>query len=539
VTSLPGIEGPSGGASVPAGDDRLQRRAAVLIMVVTLTGAVFAFLQTVASNRESGAARLSDASGVEAMAQLARGGSQVYLESQIWSSANVQGGLGTSLAASAGGQDRAFIEGLAAAFAASREAIVPFTDLADPAFQNPDGTVAWQKLVDQTLRPAYRAAEFQKAYAAERDSWSAKSSSYVAVLTVVAVSLFLIGLSLTVVPGTRRPLVRSGATLAVVAAFWGLTVVLRPVPQPSEVAIDALLEGQVLLNSASNDLQFGQAEEQFTLAIQARPDYREAYLGRGSARFRRDLARPDGPIGTEGGRDDFAAATRLEPLDPLAWGDLGAAEFWLGDMADASAFTRRALELDPGDLTFSLNLGLALSLTEGRPGFEAQLGRIEGILAAAPSWLRDSTITRFVGVLDLVQRFRPDTAGAVAEYEESLVRISHQVAVSRRYFGGAVPSPVAATLSVPSFVLSKDRTRLEVAFDATGVEPGQRWLYRTYLDGVESTALSIDPQAWPFGVPAAQVTVPLAFPDGLPSGVVVRVEFFIEGNLLAAGEYTG
>jgi tetratricopeptide (TPR) repeat protein len=538
VTPRSGITEPPGDVSIPAVEDRLQRRAAVLIMVVTLAGAVFAFLQTVASNRESDAARLSDAAGVEAMAQLARGGSRVYLDNQIWASANIQGGLGASLLAS-GGADRVFLEGLAGAFAASREAIISFTDLGSSDFQNPDGTVAWQKFVDQTLRPAYRAAEFQKAYAAERDSWSAKSSNYVAVLTVAAVSLFLIGLSLTVVPGTRRPLVRSGAILALVASFWGLTVAMRPVPHPSEVAIDALLEGQILLNSASEDLQLGQAEEQFTLAIQARPDYREAYLGRGSARFRRDLLRPDGPAGTEGGRDDFAAATRLDPLDPLAWGDLGAAEFWLGDMADASSFTRRALELDPGDLTFSLNLGLALALSEGKPGYEAQLGRVEGILAAAPSWLRDSTVTRFVGVLDLAERFRPATASAVSEYRESLVRISHQVAVSRRYFGGAVPRPVAASMSAPVFSLSEDRMRLEVSSNATGVESGQRWLYRTYLDGVEVAALSTEPEVWSFEVPAAQVTVPLTRSEGFPSGTRVRVEFFIEGNLLAAGEFSG
>jgi tetratricopeptide (TPR) repeat protein len=539
VTSRAGIEEPSAKTSLPIGDDRLQRRAAVLIMVVTLAGALFAFMQTVASNRESGAARLSDAAGVEAMAQLASGGSQVYLENQIWSSANVQGGLGASLAASGSGKDRVFIEGLAGAFAASAEAIIPFTDLADPAFQNPDGTIAWQRFVDQTLRPAYRAAEFQKAYAAERDSWSAKSSSYVAVLTVVAVSLFLIGLSLTVIPGTRRPLVRSGATLAVVATLWGLTVVMRPVIAPSEAAIDALVEGQALLNSASDDLQLRQAEDQFTLAIEARPDYRDAYLGRGAARFRQDLLRLDGPAGTEGGRDDFAVATRLDPLDPLAWGDLGAAEFWLGDMADASSFTRRALELDPGDFTFSLNLGLALVLTEGRPGYEAQLGRIEGIIAAAPSWLRDLTVARFVDVLDLAQRFRPATANAVAEYRESLLRISHQVGVSRRYFGGAVPRPVAATVSAPSFSLSADRVLLEVVFDATGVESGQRWLYRTYLDGVETAVLSIDPEAWPFAVPTAQVTVPLTLAGGFPSGAVIRVEVFIEGNLLGVGEFAG
>ena len=41
----------------------------------------------------------------------------------------------------------------------------------------------------------------------------------------------------------------------------------------------------------------------------------------------------------------------------MAWGDLGAARFWLGDLEGAGEATRRALELDPDDLIFNLNLG--------------------------------------------------------------------------------------------------------------------------------------------------------------------------------------
>jgi hypothetical protein len=67
---------------------------------------------------------------------------------------------------------------------------------------------------------------------------------------------------------------------------------------------------------------------------------------------------------------------------------------------------------------------------------------------------------------------------------------------------------------------------------------GQRWLWRAYRDGLDDAVLSSEPEVWPFAVPDDQVTIILTLPEGFPAGVPVRVEVFLEGDLLQAGEYT-
>lgn len=64
------------------GDD-LSRRVAVLMMVVTLLGSVFAFLQTSAANRAALAVRRSETAAVESMGELSRARSHIATEQLI------------------------------------------------------------------------------------------------------------------------------------------------------------------------------------------------------------------------------------------------------------------------------------------------------------------------------------------------------------------------------------------------------------------------------------------------------------------------
>ena len=541
--TAPRLEAPSD-EPPPAPGERLQRRVAVLIMVVTLVGAFFAFLQTSASNRAARATRLADTAAVAAMARLATGGSRVSAESRIWSLAYEDGVAARSLAG-AGGDEAASV---GRAYLASREALLAYTDLARPQYQRPDGSVDWSQFVEEALAPSYSAAEYQKAHAAERDGWGAKGGSFVAVITVLAVALFLIGLSRTpVAAGSGGLLVGAGAALASVAALWGLVVLARPVAPPSPEAVEAYVEARVAFNSVVWESDPGRVEEALTLAetafgraLEARPDYFDAYLGRGTARFRLDLLRTGGPAGSEGARDDFARAVALNPLDAVAWGDLGAARFWLGDLEGAGGATRRALELDPDDLIFNLNLGLFLTLEGDAAAFEEQWARCAALAAEddLPTWLRTYTLTRFAEVLSLAAGRGADYAAAVP-YRERLVRLDHQVGVAKHFFGTATPPPVTVVVSPPSFTLSADGTRLVAIFAVTGVAEGQPWLWRTYRGGVEDATLSAEPQPWAFGAPdEPELNITLDLPGGFAAGVPVRVEVFFEGNLVQVGEFT-
>ncbi|MFH1329491.1 MAG: tetratricopeptide repeat protein [Actinomycetota bacterium] len=528
----------------PAPGERLQKRVAVLIMVVTLVGAVFAFLQTAASNRAARATRLSDTAAVEAMARLAVAGNRIAAENRIWSLAYEDGVAAVSLAGA--GTDEAIAVGRA--HLASRDALLAYTDLARSEYQKPDGSVDWSRFVEEALAPSYRAAEYAKAYAAERDGWGAKGGAFVAVITVLAVALFLIGLSRTPVAAASGALLMgAGAALASAAALWGLVVFVRPVTPLSPEAIEAYVEGRVVFNSVVWESDPGRVEEAVILAeaafgraLQTRPGYFDAYLGRGTARFRLDLLRPGGPAGSEGARDDFARAVALNPLDAVAWGNLGAARFWLGDLEGAGVATRRALELDPDDLTFNLNLGLFLTLEGDAAAFAEQWARIAALAAGddLPTWLRTYTFAGFAEVLSLAAGRGAEYAAAVP-YREQLVRLDHQVGVARRFFGTATPAPVAVAMSPPSFRLSAEGTRLVAVFAVTGVSEGQSWLWRTYRGGAEDPTLSAEPQPWTFGVPdEPELNITLDLPGGFAPGVPVRLEVFFEGNLVQAGEFT-
>ena len=103
-----------------------------------------------------------------------------------------------------------------------------------PAYQRRRRGVDRARFVEEALAPSYRAAEYQKAYAAERDGWGAKGGAFVAMVTVLAVALFLLGLSRTSVAAASGGLLAgAGAALAAVAVVWGLVVLARPVPAPS------------------------------------------------------------------------------------------------------------------------------------------------------------------------------------------------------------------------------------------------------------------------------------------------------------------
>ncbi len=537
-------EGPPADPPEPP-DERRPRRVAVLIMVVSLVGGIFAFLQTTSSNQAARATRRADIAAAEAMARLATGAGRISAESRLWSLAYEDAVVALSLTA-AGGDEAAV---LARAHYASREALLAYTDLALPEYAKPDGSVDWAGFVEEVLAPSYRAAEFQKAYAAERDGWAGRGGAFVAMVTVLAVALFLLGLSRTSVAAQSGGLlVGVGAALATIAAIWGLIVLVRPVSSPSEEAIAAYVEGRVAFNSvvAESDsglLQEGltRAEEAFGRAIAARADYFDAYVGRGTARFRLDFQEAEGPEGSEGARDDFARAVALNPQDAVAWGDLGAARFWLGDLEGAGAATRRSLELNPDDLTFNMNLALFLAMTGDTATFEEQWARVAALAAGddLPTWLRTYNFTQLDLVLVLAAERFPEQAATLGPLREQAKRLDHQIGVGKRFYGTATPAPVTVQAAAPGFTLSEGGTRLVATFAVTGAAEGQSWLWRVYRGGVEDATLSSGPQPWSFGVPdEPALTITLDLPGGFTAGVPVRVEVFFEGNLVQAGEFT-
>lgn len=530
----PGGEAPPAAAS-PESPDR-ARWVAVLIMVVTLLGAVFAFLQNGASSRSAAAARRADAAAVEAEGEAVRAAQHLGALWRVWTIAFEEAQIGLAL----GWSGESGAAALGAAYQAAAQASSAFVGFDLLGEFGPE----WQRLFTETWASTLRAGEFQKAHASERSAWGAKGSQYVAVTTVLAVALFLLGLSRTQLGASSgRLLVWSGLAVAGAAVLWGLVVLLRPVAPPSAEAIDAYVDGQVTFGAALSlqDVEgMQQAEEAFTRALAARAGYSDAYFARGLARAQLGLFDAGGPQGSEGAREDFERVVALDPLNQVAWSNLALARLRLGEADGSVAALRRAVEIRPDDPAANLNLGACLLLSGDEAGYRAQLAAIRAIFAggAVSDSLRMYLFDGTWRELELAKQRLPEASAAAGRGQEDLLRLDHQIRVGREYFGTADPAPVGAEVSPLTFALSGDGTRLEVAFDATGVAAGQRWLWRTYRAGVAEESLSSGPEAWPFGVPDGPGSISLTAPEGFAAGVTVRVEVFLEGNLLQAGEYT-
>jgi len=415
---------PPGPPIMPAAPaaDRLQRWVAVFIMVVSLLGAVFAFLQTAASNRAARAARRADTEAVETLARLAEAATRIAAENRIWELAAEDGVVAAALA----GADGEEAPALVSAYYASRDALLAFTDLARPEYQVAGGGIDWPRFVQDSLAPSGLAAEYREAYAAQRDGWAAKGGTLVVVITVLAVALFLIGLSRTPVAlASGVLLVGAGTALAAVAGVWGLVTFARPVAAPSPEAIEAYVEGQVAYFSASgiDDLEI--AEAAFTAAVAARPDYSDAYYWRAGVRLTLDFSRPEGPVGSEGARDDLARVVSLDPLNAVAWNDLAAARFWLGDLEGAVGAIRTSLRLDPGNLLANLNLSAFLLLGGDTAGYESQMAVAADLVAggSVPDRHLQYVAVEAHRVLDVAERYRPEYAALIPRLRADFERV--------------------------------------------------------------------------------------------------------------------
>lgn len=525
-----------------------QRLVAVLIIVITLMGAIVAFLQTQAGNRESTADRNAQAASIATMGALVETTRRDAIEGFSYDVSNDLDWAGFALETveQRGAASAPFAGALGRANRAAARQLAAFrASLFDAEYRLPGNKFDTVSFLEDEWKPFYSASERQKAYGAERDGWSGKSDRYVTVITVFAVALFLLGLSLTVPGGAQKPFLWMGSAVGFAAAVWGVIVFTGSVQKPSTVAIDAYVQAQAKADFADGAgdasavrASFRRVIRDASLAIEAKNDYTEAYILRANAAFTLDFLRPDGPHGSEQARADLDRATSLDSKNYVSWGNLGAAQFWLDDYRAALRSTEHALELQPRDEIFNMNRALMLAILDEDAEYRSQLAILRNVLANQPSWTRDSAVSRYQDVFQLGLKYRPHIAGGIAEFREDLHGIDREIANSLRLIGEPTPRPVAAKLDNFRFELSPDRTVLNVHFSYEGMKADQPWLYDTYVGDERREGFSPPPQQWNFDVPDGGIVLTLTDDGGWKRGAAVRVEIFVEGNLLGTGRYT-
>lgn len=122
------------------------------------------------------------------------------------------------------------------------------------------------------------------AYNDVSDRWSRLVDSYAAILTMIAVTLFLFGSAYVLLGRSRLLFFVVGTLLVVTGAVWGgaLTAAKEP-STPSSAAAQDYAEGVTALDQVGGLGSYQASIDDFTAAINLRPDYALAYSERAAA----------------------------------------------------------------------------------------------------------------------------------------------------------------------------------------------------------------------------------------------------------------
>jgi len=334
-------------------------------LVAVLTGLV-AFLQIRANNRYATSTRQGQTLAMEAMGQDMRSRQRegydfsLYTTWNEWDWRRIRAGRTDDLA----------LEGRASQVV---EMIVPLTPLLDQSkpyyntetdYSDLTAYHADINLFTNTLLLEQRAFVVQAASA-----WNNKADGYVTVLTLLAVSLFLYGLSTTIKENLRYLFALVGAFLVTVALSWTLVLTLSPVPGVPQQAVAEYARGQALAYKGKLE----EARTAFDAALRAYRRYGNAYEARAGVLF--DLGKYAEAV------QDYESAVENGRADASTYWNLGWACYLAGDYPGSLRASRRALRMEPDLLPVAMNIATAL-LAHGQT--DAAMQQYErGLLMAA------------------------------------------------------------------------------------------------------------------------------------------------------------
>ncbi|MDQ3881030.1 MAG: tetratricopeptide repeat protein [Chloroflexota bacterium] len=413
-----------------------SRVVAVLIAFATLAGAVVGYLAASAGRSGAEAESQAQTLGVQAMGSLLSSQASAQVDLETFALATQERTHAANLfQASLRGDDAAdtaveFDRALADELAARTDQLTALTP------EHPDGPendpTFPTRFLERAGRDAVRLAALQDAAIEEAEAWGANAASYAAILAVLAVSVYLLGLSLTVPARVaQRGFAAVGVVLLVAGCVWaGLTAFTTPTRWAPEAA-DAFADAHVTLTTASSREDYRRAEERYGRAIELRPTFARAYLERAEAAFAGGSSQRSGaisissPDALDRATRDLQRARELGLESPLVYWNLGFDNFLYaiqtGDhsrLDESIDLTRKALELTPDEASLHFNLGVAL-LAAGRAD-EARQAYADGI-----GLVTDATAYGISGALtdlEITLAQRPDLAEQIAATKEFLVR---------------------------------------------------------------------------------------------------------------------
>jgi tetratricopeptide (TPR) repeat protein len=546
--------------------DVFKNRVAVIMAILAALVAGIAFLQSDAGARDDRANRDSKRYATEALGRKVSGTARVNFDYnaayQNW----------YELDALANSAEVRQEPAAAKRYRTVRDLMPPLSPLlAAPYFDAATGQVDVAKYEADTYLVEITALT-EKFVAASnvKDAWDAKANTYIMHLTLLAVALFMFGLSITLsTPVTRKVFVGAGTLATLVAVGWAASITLQPVPDRREQgnAIDAYARGCGLAYQSRWD----EAIVAFDEAVQASPDYAAAYAQRAEARSSTgDNVKAAADFERARANGDESTTT----LGNLAW-----TYYLLGRFDDAIKLNRDVLAKSPDELWVRFNLAVTLlaagqidaAQTEYRGGMDQSARQVAQAKAAQEEppyllwWSLDmaaldlddltKTIAQKEGTPPPDKIVGPDQARAAAQ---DFIAQLKSLSVGLEFNGQPPSGPLTATISPFQFgeaVLDSDGNptnevttaeefaygtqEVLVVFDYAGMTDGQETIIKVFIDGEEDPSWRLI-APWELGASGtAQKPLSLSYSDTfvLASGEY-EVDLFVDGQLAQRGKFT-
>lgn len=433
----------------------------------------------------------------------------------------------------------------------------------DPARSLTPNTAAYN--ADTFLVQAVALSERFENQARLKNQWSDRSGAYTVMLTVLAVTLFLLGISGNSPRRMRLLFFGVGVVLALGVLVWMLTVYFQPVSSYPDEAIDAYARG--IGKYTQKDMPAAVAE--LDRAVELEPAYTRAYRDRAVMRY---LA---GDVG--GAAADFEFALTTGDTSSETASGLGFVKYLLGHFDQAKPLHESAVKGNPDEMWMRANAAVNLlasgEIEAARREYEGLLAgtletvnaaRTQGKQAPASLWYDfDASATDLHalaacastqvcdGAPPFVLLKNPaEIARAAGELETRLKEYS----VALEYTGQPPPPTSAAQVEPFLFTreLAADTAPVNGAdtFTATDepvyvfvrfrtLQDGQKIVIKVYLDNVEDDRLRVQDTYSLQEMGGADGDFFLSITTGgIPLSVgKYRVEMFVDSKLMQTGEF--
>jgi tetratricopeptide (TPR) repeat protein len=514
---------------------------AVLIAVVTLITAIVAYVQSDAGGRDDQANRDGMRYMLEAFGSQVSGDARVNFDYNVPYQAYYEYNL---LASSASNRGDDLASENYAQLAAEMLQLSPMlnTPYYDEAVDDGPNVALYE--ADVYLVKITTLLEKFTAASAVKDAWDFKANTYIVHLTLLAVSLFLFGLSTAIANDKTRWIFAGGGVLiTLVAVIWAIAVYAKPV-------FDLRLQGNAIDQYAAgvglaHQEKYEEAIAAFDNAIADYPKYANALADRASAQA--TLGNYELAIA------DYESAIAAGDSNANTAGMLAYQYHLVGNFEKAAEMDHKALSISPDELWLQFDLGLNLMLNdqldEGlatyQNGINMAVSKVTEAKAAGsevPSYLwyglNDgadmldnilTTIENEDGMPPFENIVNPDEVYAAGQ---TLLAQLKSTAAALEYTGAAPASQLTAAISPFSIVVplydeegelveySEPSDSFEygideftVVFDYENMPVGKDMLFKLYINGVEDPSWRIL-QAWELDAQgSAEIPVSYAYSD--------------------------